>query len=226
MIRNSEAVPGYTVPGGSIARHRFPSRIIPMKTTIILIDYENVQSIDLKPLQHHDVQIKVFHGATQKFSSDFLHLALDFGKTKFEIVQISGAGKNALDFHIAYYIGKLSKEIENPEFYVISKDTGFKPLIEYIKTHEKLPCFLKGSLSELPLGKPAAVVHTVDRLQLVTDALKKNSSQRPKRRKTLRNQIIQLCKKEIGESEADALIQNLVKEQIIEISGESIAYKI
>lgn len=197
-----------------------------MKKIVILIDYENVQSIDLKPLQNQDVLIKVFHGATQKFTSEFLHLALDFGKGKFEIIQISGAGKNALDFHIAYYMGKLSKEIVNPDFYIISKDTGFKPLIEYMKTHEKLSCSLIPSLAELPLGKPSGGPHGGDRLQLVTTMLKKANTQKPKRRTTLRNQIVAICKKEIGAAEADEIIQNLVKNRLIEIHGESISYRL
>jgi hypothetical protein len=82
-----------------------------MKKNIILIDYENVQKHDLRPLLVHDVLIKVFYNKNQKASFDFLKLAMEFGKEKFEAIQIEGQGKNAADFHIAYFIGKISKEI-------------------------------------------------------------------------------------------------------------------
>jgi len=54
----------------------------------------------------------------------FTRLALEFGKEKFELVGIKGQGKNAADFHIAYFIGKLSKEIPDSLFHIISRDTG------------------------------------------------------------------------------------------------------
>jgi hypothetical protein len=99
-----------------------------------------VQNLDLKPLLDHDVLIEVFHNENQKFSSSFTNLAIEFGKGRMELIQISGSGKNAADFHIAYFLGKFAREIENPAFHVISKDTGFKPLVNYVNTHDKIDC--------------------------------------------------------------------------------------
>jgi hypothetical protein len=47
-----------------------------------------------------------------------------------EYVQMDGNGTNALDFHIAYYIGRLAAEYPDAYFHIISKDTGFDPLIK------------------------------------------------------------------------------------------------
>jgi len=58
-----------------------------MKKNVILIDYENVQKHNLRPLLEHDVLIKVFHGESQKFTSEFTGLALEFGKEKFELIE-------------------------------------------------------------------------------------------------------------------------------------------
>jgi len=51
-----------------------------------------------------------------------------------EYVQISGNGPNAVDFHIAFTIGEISKSDESARFHIISKDSGFDPLIEYLRT--------------------------------------------------------------------------------------------
>ena len=44
-----------------------------------------------------------------------------------QYVKISGNGKNALDFHLAYYVGELATNDPEVYFHVISKDTGFDP---------------------------------------------------------------------------------------------------
>lgn len=195
------------------------------RKNVVLIDYENVQNVDLKPLLSHDVLIKVFHGSNQKFTSVFLNLAVEFGKGKFEAIQISGNGKNALDFHIAYYIGKLSKEIENPHFHIISKDTGFKPLVDHINNHDNVVCTLESSIAHIPQLKPTATKPIVDRYQLVVETLTKSKTPKPKRKKNLRNQVMTICKKGLSESEADKIIMKLVENKLIEINGESIIYK-
>ncbi len=50
-----------------------------------------------------------------------------------EYVILEAAGKNALDFHIAYYIGVLSSQEPTAFFHIISKDSGFDPLIKHLK---------------------------------------------------------------------------------------------
>jgi len=81
-----------------------------LKTNIILIDFENVQPKDLTPLRGRPCKIKVFCGANQtKIPTSLVTALLPIGPDA-ELVLIQGSGKNALDFHIAYYIGRLSTE--------------------------------------------------------------------------------------------------------------------
>ena len=238
-----------------------------MKKNVILIDYENVQKHNLRPLLEHDVLIKVFHGENQKFTSEFTRLALEFGREKFELVGIKGQGKNAADFHIAYFIGKLSKEIPNSSFHIISRDTGFKVLADFLNQVQGIPCRVESSIADMPLlktvaavtkpnlpvakpGVPAAkpfmpatranlpaarpIVHGVkpvaartigDWYALVKGELTDARAHKPKKKKTLRNQIISICKRKINEIEADAIIQRLVDDRVIEYKNESIIYK-
>src|SRR4030065_289650 len=74
------------------------------------------------------------------------------GGPEVEYIQIDGNGKNALDFHIAYYIGRLAAEIPDAYFHVISKDTGFDPLIKHLKA-QKIVCRRSKSIADLPLAK-------------------------------------------------------------------------
>lgn len=224
-----------------------------MKKNIVLIDYENVQKHNLRPLLEHDVLIKVFHSENQKFTSEFTRLALEFGKEKFELIQIKGQGKNAADFHIAYFIGKLSKEIPNSSFHIISRDTGFKVLADFLNQAQGISCRVEPSIADMPLLKTAAhaikpavpvikpnvpatkpnvsAAGTVaakaveDWYALVKGKLTNAKAHKPKRKKTLRNQIISICRRKINETEADAIIQGLVDNKVIECKNESIIYR-
>jgi hypothetical protein len=53
--------------------------------------------------------------------------------TRAEYVRINGSGKNALDFHIAYYLGQLATQHPDAAFHVISRDTGFDPLVAFMR---------------------------------------------------------------------------------------------
>jgi len=211
-----------------------------MKKNVVLIDYENVQNVDLRPLLDHEVLIKVFHNESQKFTSAFTHLALAFGKEKIELVKISGTGKNAADFHIAYFLGKLAKEPGGAAFHIISKDTGFKPLVNYVSKEEKVPCFQETAIADIPLLKPVApaAVHrpvkdhyqaaiprpVKDNYQLVVEFLSKKKVPKPKRKKALLHQILDFRKNRISESEAEEIIKKLIADKVIHCTGEAISY--
>lgn len=99
----------------------------------ILIDYENIRPKNIDALLGHDCKIMVFLGDTQKkLPLEAVKLLQPFGKAV-TYIEMTGQGSNALDFHIAYYLGTLSKDHPHAEFYVISKDKGFDPLIAHIK---------------------------------------------------------------------------------------------
>jgi hypothetical protein len=191
---------------------------------IILIDYENVQDFDLSSILDQNVLIKVFHGESQKFSGEFVDSALKLGKDRIEMVEISGNGKNALDFHIAYYIGKYSKEISDAEYTIISKDTGFKPLIKHLNQKEKITATLKTSIAETTIPKRTIPAQGEDIYKLVLERLSSSKIPKPKKKLTLRNQIINICKKKIDESKAEEIIEKLIASGFIRCTGESVSY--
>ena len=82
---------------------------VEMTKRYILIDLENIQPSSFEGWDTAKTKIIVFIGATQRRVPECTKKALDVGKFDVEYVQISGTGPNALDFHIAYHLGKISE---------------------------------------------------------------------------------------------------------------------
>ena len=54
--------------------------------------------------------------------------------TRVELISVKTTGANNLDFHLAFYIGRLHESAnEGVEFHIISNDTGFNGLISHLK---------------------------------------------------------------------------------------------
>ena len=68
----------------------------------IYVDFENVPNIDIREVS--ETRIFLFIGESQKRLSTSIVKAIQPLGKNVEWVQISGSGKNALDFHIAYYL--------------------------------------------------------------------------------------------------------------------------
>ena len=127
-----------------------------MRTNYVLIDFENVQPDSLSALQHDHFKVIVFVGATQnKLSFDVVSAVQRMG-TKAEYIKIAGTGANALDFHIAFYIGLLAAKVDAAYFHVISKDSGFDPLIQHLR-ERKISADRLACVSEIPLLKAATI---------------------------------------------------------------------
>ena len=99
-----------------------------MKNNYVLIDYENEQPKNLDILKGHEFSVKVFVGAKQAKLPFELATAMQALGDKAEYIKIDGNGPNALDFHIAFYIGHIVASDREAYFHIISKDTGFDPL--------------------------------------------------------------------------------------------------
>lgn len=128
-----------------------------------MIDFENVQPQSLASLEKGNYEVRVFVGATQPKLPFELVEAMQRLGSRAEYVRIAGNGPNALDFHIAYYIGKLSSADPTAHFVIVSKDTGFDPLIKHlvslgitVSRSKTVPGAPKAKLVANPVAKPAA----------------------------------------------------------------------
>ena len=190
--------------------HHFETIIGRVKTNIILIDFENVQPQDLTPLRGRPCKIKVFCGANQtKIPTGLVAALLPIGPDA-ELVLIQGSGRNALDFHIAYYIGRLSTEAPGGTFYIVTKDTGFDPLIKHLKTKD-IACHRVPSLSDIPGLPSPSSASSSGRAQKVADHLLSRKDSRPRRRKTLQAFIKAQLGAPATDKEVSAVIERLTE---------------
>jgi hypothetical protein len=163
-----------------------------MKNNYILIDYENVHDIDLDCIQDKGFFIKIFIGTNQtKVPIDLVLKSQKLGN-KFEWIQINGSGKNALDFHITFVLGQLTQKDPEAFFHIISKDTGFDPLIIYLK-NQKIFCKRSDEISSIiksQLFKQDENIALEDPYKVVFQKLASiDKKSRPKAEVTLKNYI-------------------------------------
>lgn len=85
-----------------------------MSLTYILVDFENVQptAADIKLIRGADYRVRLFHGPHQnRFDAELVKALQPLG-VQVEYIQCERNGKNALDFHIAFYVGRLVQKGE------------------------------------------------------------------------------------------------------------------
>ena len=194
-----------------------------MKTNYLLIDYENVQPKDLSLLNGIAFKVLVFLGANQtKVPVEFVKTVQALGKDA-EYIQISGNGSNALDFHIAFTIGELSKSEPDAYYHIISKDTGFDPLIKHAK---KKGINIKRSktIADTPLLRVSNAKTAAEKVDAIVRNLEIRGSGRPRKVKTLTNTINNLFRKVLEEPELTRLVRALEKNGYISIDGDNVSY--
>lgn len=102
-----------------------------MDESVLLVDYENIGKIDLGAIPD-GVRVPFFFGASQRtVPTEFLRAALKLGE-RFVPIDIEGQGKNALDFHIAFYLGEYLARAPHTSCVILSKDKGFDPLVRHL----------------------------------------------------------------------------------------------
>ena len=74
----------------------------------------------------------IFVGARQNPPKAASKAATAHRFQRVDFQKIEGAGKNALDFQIAYHLGRTVETSPETECIVLSKDKGFDPLLAYI----------------------------------------------------------------------------------------------
>lgn len=196
-----------------------------MRTNYLLIDFENVQPKSLALLDGVPFKVYVFHGANQnKVPIELARELQKLGKDA-EYVQIEGNGRNAADFHIAFTIGELSKADPNGYFHIISKDTGFDPLIRHAK---KRKVFIQRSrdIAEIPLLKLSNAKTRPEKITAIVTNLASRGQSRPRKIKTLSSTINSLFQKSLSEAEVAEIISALRNAGHIVIEGDNVSYQL
>jgi hypothetical protein len=196
-----------------------------MKTNYVLIDYENVQPDDVGNLHHDHVRVVVFVGPHQTKIAFETAEALQRMGTKAKYVRLSGSGPNALDFHIAYYLGHLAAKEPDAYFYIISNDTGFDPLLKHLKEGNVRASRVK-TVGEIPLLKAATPKSTTDRVSAVVADLHRRGAARPRTVATLSSTIGAVFQKKLTEAEVSSVVGDLKKKGFVKVDGTKVTYSL
>lgn len=200
-----------------------------MAKRYVLIDYENVQPEGLSRLGDGQSCVLVFVGANQAKMPTELVVDLQRIGAGSRLIQISGKGRNALDFHIAYHIGRLAAADPGGSFYIISKDTGFDVLIDHLKS-DKIKTARLESLGDIPKSPKAKFTAQktgeAARIAEIIEDLKRRGKARPARLKALSNTINQLFQNKLTEDEVSRLVDALTTQGVVTIAGTKASYRL
>jgi hypothetical protein len=196
-----------------------------VRTNYIMIDYENVQPEALSVLDQEHFKVMVFVGASQnKVSYEVAELLQRMGE-RGRYVKVAGNGSNALDFHIAFYIGQMVATEPEAYYHIISKDTGFDPLIAHLKTR-KVFAARSRSVAEMPIVKASSTKSQPERIAVIVANLQQRGSAKPRTIKTLSSTIAALFKKSLTEDEIAGLLKAMEGKGHIAINDTKVTYSL
>lgn len=189
-----------------------------MSDRVLLIDLENVQKVDLS-LVPAEARVLVFYGITQKKLPEELVVQAQPLGTRLKWIKISGQGPNALDFHIAFYLGLELAHRPTSECTVFSRDIGFDPLMRHLQTlgHS---CRRVQSL-KVAFSNPGHAADADHFTRLI--ALLKKDKARPAKRKGLAGKVKSWFPQLTAEMHL-ALVQRLFDESHVRESEKALIY--
>lgn len=200
------------------------------------IDYENIHSLNNLNLNCYE-KIFLFLGAnlqsiqlSEKFN-DELNITL---------ITVQSSGKNNLDFHIAYYLGKMDMQTDkNIEFCVISKDNGYLGICEFIQNQRNArkctlfkPQYQAEESQEIKLiedksAKTANIEQYIEEFQAYISKTKVEHLPRKKDKlfNSIRSQTgIKSLDEKLRQEAVAQVFDALYKQNIIILSGDEFQY--
>jgi hypothetical protein len=196
-----------------------------MPSNYVLIDFENVHPKNLELLSKHPFKVYVFVGENQaKIPFDLADSMQFLGKDA-RYIKITGNGQNALDFHIAYYVGLLAAQEADASFHIISKDRGFDPLVQHLK-NSRIRIQRNKDLGEIPLLQLSQTTSVDEQIAAIVKNLGGRGQSRPRKVKTLQNTINTLFTKKLEPAELNALVKELQQRKLIVVNQGNVSYKL
>lgn len=168
------------------------STSLPPPMNHIFVDFENVHEVDPALIGAKSVSLTLLLGSQQTDLDAALVEKLLEHAANVQLVRLTSSGKNALDFALAYYLGRAVLSDPTGHFHIVSGDTGFDPLIEHLRSRHIHACRHN---NYAPLTTPARVpappptkppsTPPEDLFTRAAEHLRKLVTNRPKRKKTL-----------------------------------------
>lgn len=214
-----------------------------------LIDYENIQPESLPWSADESCHVLLFVGARQNAIPIGLAMDMQAMGARAQYVKVAEVGKNAADFHLAWYLGHLTARDATAEYIIVSADTGFDPLVKHLlkkgvrlKREDLLPGMMQAVVEKalpetnvLPLrpssvkSEPAAKVFPTTlqgRLDYILEKLRSPKTTLPASEPALKNAIASLFRKQIEDADIEGLIAQMRKRKLIVSEGKKIKYSL
>jgi hypothetical protein len=204
---------------------------LPLPTNHVFVDFENVQVIDHSIFDNKTVSFTLLLGASQKKVDAALVEKLLVHASSVHLVRLTAPGRNALDFTLAYYLGRAVLSDPTGFFHIVSQDKGYDPLIEHLRNqhvharrHDDFTSLNLNGPGKLPSSAPAAKLPVPpivvapgkpeapplgENASRLLEYLRRNAKNRPGRERTLVRHIRSFFGDKITEAEASSLIADL-----------------
>ena len=196
-----------------------------MYRKIIFVDLENVQKIDNNIISNH-TKIFIMVGKGQE------KLAIDLLKEMFnkvdamELIKVNGVGQNALDFFIAFYLGKCYDEFENSEIVICTKDGGYEPLKNHLLDKNINIIRISDNANKKEKTQKKVELKSIDDIgkkfnDVCEHFAPKNKHPRPRSLKTLRQYFGKdLKKNNYSKDDIEEILKLMIENKIMEITDK------
>ena len=197
----------------------------------IFVDFENVQTLNPELPGLSATSLTLLIGPTQNLNGTFVEQLMALTK-EVRLLRIGRPGKNALDFVLAYELGRLAMMDPAASFHVISKDKGYDSLLEHLQArsidahrhndYSDLPCLVSSpevktvqekakSPAKPKPGVPQSPkkAKEIPLWKMAVNHLKSRPRSRPKKKKGLANALAHLPGGPKSPQASDALIEEL-----------------
>ena len=174
----------------------------------VFLDFENVHEVDLAVIGGATVSFTLLVGAQKKKLDIALVEKMMEHAASVQLVRLTSSGRNALDFVLYYYVGRASISDPTACFHIVSKDTGFDPLVAHLQSrqiharrHDDFSTLTFSAAPKIPATLPD------DFFARVVANLKNTSKTWPKRKKTLEGKLRNF----LGKNATDERVAELTK---------------
>lgn len=201
---------------------------LPPAVNHVFVDFENVQEIALAVIGNKAVSLTLLLGPRQTKLDVSLVEKLLAHAASVQLVRLASSGRNALDFTLAYYVGHAVAADPSGLFHIVSKDTGYDPLIEHLRSkhirawrHDDFAALTFAGPAKLPTPTPPAAAPKPkpqakgqlsildEREAQVLEHLRKPATTRPRNQKKLLSFLVAYFGNRITGTEASDLVRYL-----------------
>jgi len=189
----------------------------------VFVDFENVHKVDLEIIGTKTIHFTLLLGARQtRLDAALVEKLLDHAGSV-QLVRLAASGKNALDFTLAYYVGRAATADPAGCFHIISKDKGFDPLIAHLQSRN-IRAQRHDDFTKITFPGPGGqrTPAPEDPLNRVVEHLRRNTSNRPKRKKTLISHLRAYLGKASTEKDVELLVDRLEKSGHLAIGDKDV----